>query len=139
MESVRSSRASRSSLTRPAVVVKRTRREAMQDAIVWVEEAARKMGLINWQFRSEVFKRQVRKHEAKALAKGIAKGRAEGQVEGKLRHARAAVLRVLKVRRVAVSPEQRRRVAHERDLGRLDRWLAAAVRARHAAEVFADA
>jgi hypothetical protein len=62
----------------------------------------------------------------------------EGIAEGEARGEAKAVLRLLDAREIALSPEQRERVASSTDSAQLDRWFDRAVTARTAAEVFAD-
>jgi hypothetical protein len=66
-----------------------------------------------------------------------AEGRAEGRVEGQAVERAEAVLRVLRVRGLAVSDEQRQRALGCTDLEVLARWLDRAVTAASAEDVFA--
>ncbi len=72
----------------------------------------------------------IRNLEAAAGAKGRAEGRAEGIAE--------SILKLLEVRGVAVSLEQREEILHCSDLDRLDRWLRRAALASSADELTPD-
>jgi predicted transposase YdaD len=72
--------------------------------------------------------------EAEGEAKGEARGEARGKAEGKA----DAVLRLLRVRGVALTDEQRQQVATSADLAQLDRWFYRAITAATAADVFTD-
>jgi hypothetical protein len=61
---------------------------------------------------------------------GVAEGRAEG--------ARAALLTVIAARGVALRPEDRERIAGCVDVAILDAWVARAVHAATAGDVFGD-
>jgi hypothetical protein len=55
-----------------------------------------------------------------------AEGRAEGRTEGRAEGRAEALLIVLAERGLELTEDERRRIQKERDLGRLERWLAAA-------------
>jgi hypothetical protein len=71
---------------------------------------------------------------AEGKAEGIAEGKAEGIAEGKAE----AVLRLLDVRGLAPSQQQRDRVMSSTDPVQLDLWFDRAVTASNAGEVFKD-
>jgi hypothetical protein len=71
--------------------------------------------------------------EAKGLAEGEAKGLAEGEAKGRA----AALLVVIAGRGLGPSEAERRRILEECDLGRLERWLAAAPTCPTIAELLA--
>jgi len=80
----------------------------------------------------------VREHPEKTFIErihdqGIAEGEAKGKTEGKAE----AVLRLLDVRGLAPSQEQRQQVMSSTDPEQLDLWFDRAVTAGTAAEVFA--
>ena len=68
-------------------------------------------------------------------ARRATEGRVEGRVEGRAE----AVLEILAARDIAVTSAERTRVLDERDLGRLQRWIARATICSTAAELFAEA
>ena len=68
------------------------------------------------------------------LQKGLAKGRAEGRAEGRA----MAVLDLLAVRGVNVSPEARQRILSCTDMLTLGRWLERAMKATHITQVLED-
>lgn len=70
---------------------------------------------------------------AEGRAEGVAQGKVEGTAHGKA----DAVLLVLAARGLAVSDEQHGVIAAERDLVRLDRWLAAVATCASVAELLA--
>ena len=76
--------------------------------------------------------------EARGRAEGEARGRAEGEARGEARGRAESVLKVLEARGLAVSAAQRQEILDCRDLARLDRWLARAVRASSVAEVTSE-
>jgi hypothetical protein len=65
---------------------------------------------------------------------GIAEGEARGEARGEAK----VVLRLLDVRGVALTQEQRDQVTACTDAVQLDRWLDRVITASTAAEVFAD-
>src|SRR5207237_718587 len=66
--------------------------------------------------------------------KGLDEGRAKGRAEGRA----MAVLDLLAVRGVSVSPEARQRILSCTDIVALGRWLERAARATHIAQVLED-
>jgi hypothetical protein len=68
------------------------------------------------------------------LAKGKQEGREEGGLEAGRKHVRA----VLAKRRIALSPEDEKRIETCSDVATLDRWHDRALDARAIADVFAD-
>jgi hypothetical protein len=66
---------------------------------------------------------------------GELKGKAVGRAEGKA----DALLRILRRRRLHLSERQVRRIAKCRDIGRLNRWMDAAMDAQSATEVLRSA
>jgi hypothetical protein len=84
----------------------------------------------------------VREHPEKTFIErihdlGIAEGEAKGRTEGKTEGKAEAVLRLLDVRGLAPSQEQRQQVMSSTDPEQLDLWFDRAVTAGTAAEVFA--
>jgi hypothetical protein len=79
---------------------------------------------------SEYEKTFIEKIHDDGIAEGEAKGKAEGKAE--------AVLRLLDIRGLAPSQEQRQRVTASTNPAQLDQWFDRAITARTAAEVFAE-
>jgi Uma2 family endonuclease len=71
---------------------------------------------------------------AQDRAEGKAEGKAQGKAEGKAE----AVLGVLALRKLSVDDTARERILGERDLVRLERWLARAMTCATLAELFAE-
>ncbi len=71
-------------------------------------------------------------------AEGLAHGRREGVIEGVLEGMRRALLGLLAARDVAPDPADRARILGERDLQRLERWLARAATGAILADILAD-
>jgi hypothetical protein len=69
---------------------------------------------------------------------GRREGKAEGKVEGKAEGKAEGILRVLSVRKLAITDVERRRILTSTDLAQLDRWLERAVTAGSISEVLAD-
>jgi hypothetical protein len=90
---------------------------------------------------AELKGKAVGKAEGKAegRAEGKAEGRAEGKAEGRAEGKADALLRILRRRRLHLSERQLRRIATCRDIGRLNRWMDAAVDAESATEVLRSA
>lgn len=65
---------------------------------------------------------------------GLERGLEQGRIEGRLVHARAALRRVLDVRKLALTPEQDERIEACAELPTLDRWHDQAVLANTAME-----
>lgn len=84
--------------------------------------------------RGTVFEEAYYDGEAKGMAKGMEEGKAVGKAAGKAE----GVLRVLEVRGLPVSDDVRARVTGCEDLARLDDWLARAVTAERAEDLFAE-
>lgn len=93
---------------------------------------------------SEWAKRAHAEGEADGLAKGLAKGQARGQAEGRVEGVaigrveaeRESVLRVLKLRNLEVTDEDRVRILSCLDLVLLRAWHDRAITARTAVEIF---
>ena len=66
------------------------------------------------------------------LASALVEQRSEGKIEGKIE----TLLRILEVRGVTLSGEERERVVATRDAAQVDAWLDRAVVCRDAAELF---
>ena len=79
---------------------------------------------------SEYEKTFVEKIHDQGKAEGLAEGKAEGKAEG--------VLKLLDLRHLAPSMEQRQRIASCTDAAQLDRWFDRAATADTADEIFAD-
>jgi hypothetical protein len=75
---------------------------------------------------------------AEGRAEGRMEGRAEGRMEGRAEALAEALLRVLRVRGLVASDEQRRRALGCADLEVLARWLDRAATAGSVDDVFAD-
>jgi hypothetical protein len=78
-------------------------------------------------------------HEAEFLARGEARGKAEGKAEGEAKGKREALLLVLDGRGLAISRAQRAAILACEDLARLDRWIAASIKAASVQELLAEA
>jgi hypothetical protein len=76
----------------------------------------------------------LRRREAAARSEGEAEGKAAGKAEGRVEGTAVAILRVLEIRGIVVSPAQRQTILGCDDLDRLDRWLSRAVSASSADE-----
>jgi len=85
-------------------------------------------------YQTEFVKKHIAEGEAKGEAKGKAKGKAEGLAKGKAE----AVLTLLDLRELAVTPAQRHLVEACLDISQLDAWFARAFKADSADEVFTD-
>lgn len=75
---------------------------------------------------------------ARGLAKGLAEGLAHGRHEGVVDGVQRSLLQLLAARGIALDEAGRARIVEERDLQRLERWLARAVHATSLADVLAD-
>jgi hypothetical protein len=74
------------------------------------------------------------KGKVEGLAEGLAHGRHEGIVDGVQR----SLLQLLAARGIALDEAERAGILAERDLQRLERWLARAVHGTSIADVLAD-
>ena len=85
---------------------------------------------------------EVRLHIESYVEQGLAQGREQGLEqgleEGHVRAKREDVLKVLDLRHLRPTREQRARVDASTDLAQLDRWLERSLTAATAAEVFSD-
>jgi Uma2 family endonuclease len=83
----------------------------------------------------------LRRGKAEGKAEGLRRGKAEGirrgKVEGMRRGKAEAVIAVLAAREVSLKRTERDRILHERDLARVERWLARAVTCKSAAALLA--
>lgn len=75
---------------------------------------------------------------AKGLVKGLAEGLAHGRQEGVVDGVQRSLLQLLAARGIALDEPDRARILEERDLQRLERWLARAVHGASLADVLAD-
>jgi predicted transposase YdaD len=87
---------------------------------------------------SGFFEEYFEKGRQKGLDEGMAKGRAEGRAEALAEGRAMAVLDLLAVRGVSVSPEARQRILSCTDMFTLGRWQERALRATHIAQVLED-
>jgi predicted transposase YdaD len=69
---------------------------------------------------------------------GNREGRTEGRIEGRVEGKIEALIELCAVRGIALAAATRDRIARERDLERLGRWIARALTAATADEVFGD-
>jgi hypothetical protein len=69
---------------------------------------------------------------------GVAEGRVQGWHEGVLEGVQRSLLLLLDARGIPLGSTDRARILDERDLRRLERWFARAVRCASIADVFAD-
>jgi predicted transposase/invertase (TIGR01784 family) len=72
----------------------------------------------------------------KARAEGLAEGRAEGRAEGEAKGRAEAILRICEARGIALTHAQQGRILACSEPGQLDRWLAVAVTATDADQLF---
>ena len=72
------------------------------------------------------------------LVAAVAEGRAEGLTDGLARGRAEAIVRVLEHRGFQLTPEQRGRILHERDVATLDAWLERAVTCTRVVELFIE-
>ncbi len=92
------------------------------------------MAMENANMEPVIIEDLVRIGEDLGLERGLERGLQQGRIEGRLVHARAALRRVLDVRKLALTPEQDERIEACAELPTLDRWLDQAVLATTAAE-----
>ena len=72
------------------------------------------------------------------VEQGLEQGREQGRELGHVQTKREDVLKVLDLRHLAPSEEQRARVGSSTDLVQLDLWFERSLTAKTAAEVFGD-
>jgi hypothetical protein len=77
------------------------------------------------------------KGQEEGLARGLAEGLAHGRHEGVVDGVQRSLLQLLAARGIALDEGYRARILEERDLQRLERWLARAVHAASLADVLA--
>ena len=85
--------------------------------------------------RALVIKRNPAIEEARQESK--AEGKSEGIAEGRVHGLAEAVLAVLASRALALAPHEREQILGERDLARVERWLARVATCESAAELLA--
>ncbi len=78
------------------------------------------------------------KGKAEGLEEGLAKGLAHGWHEGVMDGVRRSLLQLLAARGIPLDAADRARILEERDLQRLERWLARAVHGASVVDVLAD-
>jgi hypothetical protein len=71
-------------------------------------------------------------------AQGVAEGVVRGNIEGVLRGKAGALLVMLAARGLAIQPAERQKILDERDLDRLDRWIARGAICNSVADVLRD-
>ena len=80
-----------------------------------------------YEYRSDFARKYFSQGREEGLDEGLEKGREEGREEGRATGKALAVVDILQMRRIAISPEQRARILACTDEAKLTEWIACAL------------